>query len=346
MRVRSWSALCLTLAFATPAFAAASKDDAASPDAARTQALLAYQHDLVSVLAPRADALPLLGAALLARPLPKQPKYNDFHTLIDRAAKATDAGPAVQWTRLTDCDTQAGTCPNADALSRLTESDGDNAAVWLIKLGRDSADGKDDLAREDLQRAASARLYDDYTGTSLKALATTAGTLPAPAAAIDPDSAAGPYGVQVVMVYGLAGLQPQPQPGMQAAARMCASAGDDAAMKDECLKLAHVLEWGSSPLSRSLGLHLRETVSSDPAAQQAALAERANLTWQVRNFAALSARAPKDKALAQHLLGLARSGGTEMSTMLAALRDAGIPADAPDAAGATAAAPAAATSTR
>jgi hypothetical protein len=36
-----------------------------------------------------------------------------------------------------------------------------------------------------------------------------------------------------------------------------------------------------------------------------------------------------DPALAQHLLGLARSGGTEMSLLLSALRDAGIPAQAP-----------------
>jgi hypothetical protein len=57
----------------------------------------------------------------------------------------------------------------------------------------------------------------------------------------------------------------------------------------------------------------------------------------VQNFARLSDRAPQDKALAQHLLALARNGGTEMSLVLAALRDAGIPADAPDAAGASAA---------
>jgi hypothetical protein len=55
----------------------------------------------------------------------------------------------------------------------------------------------------------------------------------------------------------------------------------------------------------------------------------ANLAWQVRNFAQLSARAANDKALAQHLLALARSGGTEMSLVLAALRDQGIPTDAP-----------------
>ncbi len=325
MRAHHWSLLCLGLALATSSAAAAE----ASSEAARTKALLAYQHDLVSVLAPRADAMPLLGAALLARPLQKQPRYNDFHSLIQRAAQAADSTPAVQWARLVDCDAKAGTCPNADALQALTDTAADNAAVWLIKLGTDTANGKNEAARADLHRAAGARLYDDYTGTALKALASTAGILPAPADTIDPTAAAGPYGVQVVLVYGVAGLLPQPQPGMQAAARMCAEGKDDATITTDCLQLAKVLEWGSSPLSRSLGLHLRETLADDPAERAAARIERANLTWQVQNFARLSDRAPQDKALAQHLLALARNGGTEMSLVLAALRDAGIPADAP-----------------
>lgn len=326
MRIRFWSVWCLTLALATPALAAKHED---SVGEARNKALLAYQRDLVSVLAPRADAMPLLGAALLARPLQKQPKYNAFHSLIERAAKAPDATPAVRWTQLTDCDNRAGTCPNSEALQSLIDQAGDNAAVWLIKLGRDSRDGHEDQARNDLAKAAGSRLYDDYTGVALKALASSAGILPTPEAALDPASSAGPYGVQVVMVYGLAGLQPQPQPGMQAAAKMCEDGKDDPATKAECLKLAHVLEWGSSPLSHSLGLHLREVLADDPAGQEAARNAMADLTWQVKSFAALSARAIDDKALAQHLLLLARNGGTEMSTILAALRDAGIPADAP-----------------
>src|SRR5580704_7907335 len=72
---------------------AASK--AAGPDgtaATREKALLGLQRDLVSVLALRVDALPLLGAALYARPLLNQPKFATFHALIERAAHADDAG--------------------------------------------------------------------------------------------------------------------------------------------------------------------------------------------------------------------------------------------------------------
>jgi hypothetical protein len=296
-------------------------------DAARTKALLAFQRDLVSVAAPQADAMPLLGAALLARPLPNQPKITSFPTLIARAAKAADAGPAVTWTRLADCDDRADACPNPDALAALTTQASDNAAVWLLKLGQDVHNDKSDAARKDLAMAASAKLYDDYMGTSLKALASTVGILPPPADVVDPASAAGAYGMQAVMVYGTAGTQPQPV--LPATATLCEAGKDDASIRDDCLKLARTLEWGSSPLARSLGLHLREVLATDPAAQDAARQARINLIWQVQTFAQLSARATADKALAQHLLSLARNGGTEMSIVLAALRDDGLPTDAP-----------------
>lgn len=328
MRLKRGWMVCLGLALCSSTMARPGDTRASDADA-RSQALLAFQHDLVSVLAPQADAMPLLSAALLARPLPDQPKYNTFHSLIDRAAKAADASPAVDWTQLADCDARAGACPNADALHALTATAADNAAVWLLKLGIDTRNDKTAAAHDDLARAADARLYDDYTGTSLKALADTIGTLPPPAGTFDPAAGAGAYGVQVVLAYGLAATLPQPQPGMQAAARICTDGKDDGAIKAQCLKLAHVLEWGSSPLARSLGLHLRQVLSDDPAEQEATSKARDNLVWQVQRFAQLSARASDDRALAQHLLALARNGGTEMSLMLAALRDAGIPTDAP-----------------
>lgn len=335
--MRGWRYLALGLAGVLSIAPVAAKQASGKPAPAKTadahagdarnDALLAFQRDLVSVIAPRADALPLLGAALLARPLPNQPKYNDFHTLIERAAAAEDTVPAVTWLRLSDCDAKADACPNADALAKLVEQAPDNAAVWLLKLGQDHHDGKDQAAREDLAKAAAAKLYDDYTGTSLKALAGDVSTLPPPAATFDPASPTGATGVELTLVFGMAATQPQP--GLQATSRLCENAGDDAALKDDCLKLGRLLEWGSSPLARSLGLHLREVLAADASQQEDAKHARRNLVWQVQNFAQLSARAQHDLALAQHLLALARSGGTEMSLVLAALRDYKIPTDAP-----------------
>lgn len=323
---------CALSLLVTPAFADKADISKSSPTpnkaaTARDKAQLAFQRDLVSVLAPRADALPLLGAALLARPLFNQPSSNSFHALIGRAAQAEGADAAVSWARLADCDAKADACPNTAALDQLLTQAPDNAAVWLLKLGADAHNMKQDAARKDLGKAADSKLYDDYTGTSLKALGNSIGVLPPPADTFDPASKAGAVGMQTMLVYGIAGTQPQP--GLQIIAKLCENAAGDASIKADCLKLGKLLEWGSSPLSRSLGLHLREVLADDPTQQQEAKDARRNLIWQVQSFGQLLARAQDEPVLAQHLLALARNGGTEMSLLLAALRDNSIPAEAP-----------------
>ena len=333
--MRGWHCLALACALSlavAPAVAGKSPagNSRGTPDRAaqaRDKAQLAFQRDLVSVLAPGGDPLRLLGAALLARPLFNQPPENSFHRLIERAAQADGAGAAVDWMRLADCDAAAGTCPNDEALQRLLVRAPDNAAVWLLKLGADARGMKQDAARDDLGQAAAAKRYDDYAGVSLQALANAAGALPPPPDTLDPAHAGGAVGMQTVLVFGLAGTQPQPS--LQLVAKLCENAGEDASIKADCLALGKTLEWGSSPLARSLGLHLREVLADDPAQRQEAKDARRNLVWQVQSFARLLARAQDDAALAQRLLALARHGGTEMSLQLAALRDNGLPVEAP-----------------
>jgi hypothetical protein len=334
--MRGWRLPALTLAclfgasttvIARPQTQAA--PSAASAEQARGKALASFQSDLVSVLAPSAAPERLLAAALLARPLPNQAKIVSFHALIDRAAHADGAGPAESWARLADCNPNTrGDCPNTNALAQLVQQAPDNAAVWLLQLSQDVNASKKDDARQDLTKAATAKLYDDYSGIGLQALAGIVSTLPPPNATMDPNSAAGAAGVQTLIVFGSAAGMPQP--ALRDTAQYCeANAPKDDSIKDDCLKLGKLLEWGSSPLARSLGLHLREVLNSDAAQQQDAKNARRNLIWQVQNFAALSLRAQNDKAKSQHLLALARSGGTQMSLVLAALHDDGIPTDAP-----------------
>lgn len=330
--LRHLALICSLSLAVTPAFASktAAGRKPHGPDQAaqaRDKAQLAFQRDLVSVLAPGGDPLRLLGAALLARPLFNQTPSNSFHRLIERATQADGADAAVYWAQLADCDAEADACPNGAALEHLLGQAPDNAAVWLIKLGSDAREMKQDAARDDLAKAAAAKLYDDYAGTSLKALANAVGVLPPPADTLDPAHPGGAVGMQTVLAFGLATTQPQPS--LQLVAKLCENAGKDASIKADCLKLGKTLEWGSSPLARSLGLHLREVLADDPAQQQEAKDARRNLVWQVQNFARLLAKAQDDPALAQHLLALARNGGTEMSLQQAALRDNGIPTEAP-----------------
>jgi len=335
MRRRRVVTLALAGLLSLPTFAATPWPGAATGPAKgpvaqkdQTRALLQFQKDLASVLALRTEADPLLGAALLARPLVNPPEVLTYHALLERASRNEDAGPQVAWARLADCDTKADACPNAEALATLQKQVPDNAAVWLLKLGVDGHNNASKAeVRADLTRAANAKVYDDYLGASLKALANSVTQLPPPADTFNPLQGSGAAGVQMVLVFGLASAQPMP--GFQATAKYCDENKSEASVVSDCLKLAKVLEWGSSPLGRSLGLHLRETLSADASDQASAKTARLNLIWQMQRFAQLNLQAQGDKATAQKLLMLARSGGTEMSVILASLRAYGMPPEAP-----------------
>src|SRR5690242_3637489 len=191
-----------------PATAATSAAQANAPtpaEQARINALVQYQKDLVSVLALRSDAPHLLGAALLARPLPDRPQGLSYHDLITRAAKAPNAGAGVTWAQLADCDVQANTCPDADAFARLQKQAPDNAAVWMLAMDEAAIKNHKDAVRADLARAAAARVYDDYFGVALQGVALGVGTLPplpdtmAGAQQGDPTTASG---VELLIAFG------------------------------------------------------------------------------------------------------------------------------------------------
>lgn len=295
---------------------------------ASTPSMAQFQRDLVNVLALRSQAEPLLGAALLSRTLPDPPDYVSFHALIKRAADAPDAGPGVTWAQLVDCHAKAGTCPNTDALAALQKQAPDNAAVWLMVLGQAARNGDKDAARKALAKAAKASRYDDYAGISLAALAKAAAALPPPSALYaKPTGVNSAAGVRSLLVFGLNSLQPLP--GFQATTRLCADNQDDGSLRQPCLALAKTLTWASSPLARSLGLHLQQTLSDDAQTRQQAQAARRDLVWQVHNFGKLTLQSQRQPEVARTLLSLARHGGTRMSLILAALRAENIPVDAP-----------------
>lgn len=290
----------------------------------RSAAILAFQRQQVHTLASHDDGASLLAAALLARPLGDQPDALDFHTLIERAARAAPAQAAITWLRLADCDRAALTCPNAHALAQLRRQAADNAAVWLLSLGQALHDGDRDGARHALQQAAAASHYDDYAGHSLQALANALD-----AAATPPSlSQAGlsPLGARAVLVFALG--EAQPQPALRLAAQLCAGS-HGLAMRSQCLGLGRLLaKRGSSPLARSLGLHLLQT-GGDAADRARATRARRTLVWQVQQFAALTARADRDDTVARGLLQLARRGQPEMQLMQQALHHFGIPPQPP-----------------
>jgi hypothetical protein len=313
-----------------PAAASSSQPAASSAANARITALLQYQRDLVTVNALRSDAVHLLGAALLARPLPDQKPDFTFHRLAERAAAAPASGPGVTWARLADCNPQANNCPNADMLKKLQEQAGGNAAVWMLVM--DEAAQKNDAAgeRAALTKAAAAQSYDDYFGIGLQGIANVVGTLPPLPATMqdtqpgEPTTAAG---VELLIAFGVANQHPRPS--LKPLLDSCDAdhAGKNDALKADCLKVAHALEWGSSPIGRAVGLHIHGEL--DPSAKASTDKDARDLAWQMQNYGALGIAALTDDRRAGPLLDAARSGGTELSLVLSTLRTNGISTEAP-----------------
>src|SRR5690348_18340086 len=132
-----------------------------SADQKRVEAIQQYQHDLVNVVALRADPDYLLGAAILAKPFKNQTQGLDFDALSQRAVAVPNA--AGEWARLDVCKSEKD-CPNAEAFAWLKKHAADNAAIWMVALDVAARDKNDKAERAALKQAATAQIYDDYYG--------------------------------------------------------------------------------------------------------------------------------------------------------------------------------------
>ncbi|MGH8183447.1 MAG: hypothetical protein ACREPH_07300, partial [Rhodanobacteraceae bacterium] len=277
----------------------------------------------------RADPDYLLGAAILARPFQHQLQGLDFDSLSQRAAAAPGAGPAAEWARLGECKTKSD-CPNAKAFEYLKKHAADNAAVWMVALDLAAEDKNEKAERAALKKAAAAQSYDDYYGKALAGVAKVVGVLPPLADTTQgahdgqPDN---PDGVRVLV--SIMNTQSHIRPQFGPLQELCSkdAADKQAGVKADCLKLAHTLEWGSSPIARAVGLHIQSELNPADQAQDNQASQ--NLAWQVHQYSGLLQRALTDPSLASQWLASARNGGTELSLILATLRANNVPTEAP-----------------
>lgn len=298
-------------------------------DQKRLEAIEQYQHDLVNVVALRADPEYLLGAAVLARPFQNQTPGLDSDSLSQRAAAAPNAGPAARWARLDACKTKDD-CPNKEAFDYLQAHAAGNAAVWLIAL--DVAAGNKDAkaAHAALEKAAAAQSYDDYYGKALAGVTKAVAVLPPLADTMQgahdgqPDNADG-----VRLLVAINSTEAHLRPNLKPLVELCAAdaVAKSSADKQACLKLAHTLQWGSSPVARAVGLHIHSDLNPADKAQDDQASQ--NLAWQVQQYSGLLQRGLVDQSLAAQWLAAARNGGTELSLILATLRANNVPTEAP-----------------
>ena len=298
-------------------------------DQKRVEAIQQFQHDLVNVVALRADPDYLLGAAILARPFKGQTQGLDFDSLSQRAATAPNAGPVAEWVRLDLCENKDD-CPNAKAFEFLKKNAADNAAVWIVAMDL-AAEKKDAKAeRAALEKAAAAQNYDDYYGKALAGVAKDVEVLPTLA-----DTTQGAHdgqpdngdGVRVLVAASATQnhLRPNLKPVVEACGKDVVAKHHDS--RQACLKIAHTLTWGSSPIARAVGLHIQAELEPSKKAQNDQATQ--DVAWQVHQYSGLLQRALTDKALATQWLAAAGNGGTELSMVLAPLRATPHPPDAP-----------------
>ena len=303
----------------------------APPSAASApSALLQFQHDLVSILALRDDATHLTAAAILARSTPNLPPVLSFKSLLARAEAATGAGAAVSWVALADCDhATAAACPTPTALARLQTQAPKNAAVWMLSL--DVAARADDRAAERaaLAHAAAAKEYSTYYGHLLRATLIGASTLPMPVAVVH--ALAGTDGNANAAGFAIAAgnVMFLPSPSLAPAFALCRKADRDAALRADCLKLAHLLAWGDTVIARNAGLALHERLAATATDKARYASRRRNVAWQTQQYAQLMLRARSTPAIAAKAVTLGADGGTENSIMLGLLRAFAIPLQPP-----------------
>ena len=296
-------------------------------DRKRMLAIEQYQHDLVTVVALRADPDYLLGAAILSAPFKDPTPGLDFDALSERATAG--GGAASHWARLGICKSTKD-CPNADAWAWLKQHAADNAAVWIVALDIAARDKNAKAERAALKHVAEAKTYDDYYGKALAGVAKAVTVLPPL-----PDTMQGAHDGQpdnaegVRMLVAMFANRPHIRPGFDPLDQLCNkhNASPHPDVKADCLKLAHTLQWGSSPLARAMGLRIAGELDATADAKTAAASR--NLGWQVQQYSKFLQGALTERARAQQWLASARNGGTELSLVLATLRANGIDLDAP-----------------
>ncbi len=149
--------------------------------AAEEKSFTQYRHDLINLLALRADPDLLIAAAQLAypdTPVDSRPPALKTPTLLKRAQKYGADDALVWWISAFLQCTPTSVCPAPEVAQKLEEIDADNVAAWLPALSTEKDPGK---SRAVLTSMAQAKRFDDYWARNVRATYRALETLPVPA---------------------------------------------------------------------------------------------------------------------------------------------------------------------
>jgi hypothetical protein len=172
---------------------------------------------------------------------------------------------------------------------------------------------------------AQAQRFDDYWSASVVAMYRALQTLPVPAEVLGHGLNATAARINLATSVGGAFI-----PNYSRLGELCqASAKPDDAQVGDCLVLARLLESGGSFRSQAVGFAIEDSLLPAGTARDVLRARQRSSAWQKQQFLELSARFPRDEALAQAYSDLLRENGNEMTTVLALLRNQHLHTDPP-----------------
>ncbi|HEY2396572.1 MAG TPA: hypothetical protein VGH81_11420 [Rudaea sp.] len=295
------------------------------PAAAEQQRFEQFRRDLVSLLALRADPALLVAAAELAYPDAQDKHRTDAlksPSLIKRAQRFGPDTPLVWWvSTFLECGTKAPPCLG-DAAERLQKVAGDNAAAWLPTLHATKDAGQQ---RALLASMAQATRFDDFWTAGVVAVYRALQTLSVPAEVLS--HGLNPVAARVNLATSVGGAF---LPNYARLGNLCnPQASADEALVSDCLAVAHLLENGGSFRSQSVGFGIEDNLLPAGTARDVLRARQRASLWQRQQFLELSARFPRDEALAQSYMDLLQQNGDELTTVTALLRSRHVATDAP-----------------
>ena len=285
-----------------------------------------FRHDLVNLLILSADGRLLAAAAQIAAPDEKDTTRSANKKtpgLLKRALSFAGKDPLVLWIAAANaCLTKPG-CADPAALTTLQSVDADNAGVWLRTL---PADGNAAKAQQIVARMAQAQRYDDYWAADVVALYHALQALPVPPQVLQ--QGVGTDAARINFATSIASTILPAQ--LQQLGNFCrGAAGKDEALIGDCIAVARKLETGGTFISQKVGFAIEDALVAPGVNRDVMLARQRSGAWQQEKFLELSARFPREAAVAQSYVRLLGSEQNELAAVVALLREQSVRTDPP-----------------
>jgi hypothetical protein len=320
--------LALAAAPASAQMLAPQAETAPTPQLTPEQLLAQFHHDEINLLALRADAHPLLAAALMATPDAadkSRPAALKTPALLAKAQKFGADDTLVWWvTAGVECHDAKKACPDTETLQQLERTDAQNAAVWALAFAHAQAAKDDTTARAALTSAAQSAQYDDHFGALIAIVDTAAGILPVSEEILRAggQGAVGTEGFKLTYAAGIAASLPQP--GLRAIVETCKSAGNDASLAADCIAVAQKIADCGSLITRGYGIALLADLTPAGAPHEAANARVRVQAWLTQRIGELGERLAGDPRLTKVYVDALATRGQEIDAVQAVLSQQGV----------------------